>query len=83
MRGAHACTPSLLQGDTLLKEEQAWAKRLGVMIHTVFIGDGEDYPAILDNLALTTGGSRFQAVRTRPFRSPPSSACMEIAPPNR
>ena len=37
------------QGDTLLEEEQAWAKRLGVLIHTVFIGDGE-FPPILDTL---------------------------------
>jgi hypothetical protein len=49
------------QGDAELEEEQAWAKRLGVSIHTVFIGDG-DYPEILDTLALATGGARFQAI---------------------
>ena len=51
----------MLDSDAELDEEQAWAKRLGVSIHTVFIGDGE-YPPILDTLAMNTGGARFQAV---------------------
>ena len=49
------------QGDSELEDEQAWAKRLGVSIHTVFIGSGE-YPAVLDTLALSTNGARFQAI---------------------
>lgn len=44
-----------------MEDEQAWAKRLGVSIHTVFIGSG-DYPEILDTLALSTNGARFQAI---------------------
>lgn len=49
------------QGDAELQGEQAMAKRLGVRIHTVFIGQG-DYPPILDTLALATNGARFQAI---------------------
>ena len=49
------------QGCAELEEEQRWAKRLGVAIHVVFIGEGE-YPPVLDSLALGTGGARFQAV---------------------
>ena len=37
-------------------------QRLNVAIHTIFIGDSDSYPAVLDVLATETGGIRFQAV---------------------
>jgi len=44
-----------------LTEERAWAQRLKVRFHTIFIGTGR-YPAVLAQLAMDTGGRRFQAV---------------------
>ncbi len=47
-------------GDPVVERERAEAKRLGVKIHTVFIGKGEA-PRILDRLSLETHGVRFAA----------------------
>jgi len=44
-----------------LKEERAWAQRLKVCFHTIFIGTG-NYPPVLARLATDTGGRRFQAL---------------------
>lgn len=51
-------------GDTLVRRERALARKLGVRLHTVFIGDGE-CPAVLDDISLETNGLRFQATETR------------------
>ena len=49
------------KGCTELLAERERARRLGVSIHTVFIGDS-DYPGVLSTLATETGGARFQAL---------------------
>eukprot|EP00747_Dinoflagellata_sp_TGD_P033078 gnl/TRDRNA2_/TRDRNA2_136386_c0_seq2.p1 gnl/TRDRNA2_/TRDRNA2_136386_c0~~gnl/TRDRNA2_/TRDRNA2_136386_c0_seq2.p1 ORF type:complete len:296 (-),score=29.82 gnl/TRDRNA2_/TRDRNA2_136386_c0_seq2:18-905(-) len=51
-----------------LHMERAWAQRLGVCIHTIFIGQGQ-YPPVLARLAMDTGGKRFQAVPCYESRS--------------
>lgn len=45
-------------GDPEVRRERARARRLGVRIHTVFLGHGES-PAVLERLARETGGLRF------------------------
>jgi len=47
-------------GDPEVLRERAAARRLGVRVHTVFIGTGP-VPAVLDALSLETGGLRFRA----------------------
>jgi MoxR-like ATPase len=47
-------------GDPEVRSERALARRLGVRVHTVFIGLGA-CPAVLDRLSAETGGLRFQA----------------------
>ncbi len=47
-------------GDPSVRRERAEAKRLGVALHTVFLGSGE-CPPVLDDLSRETGGLRFQA----------------------
>ncbi|HXZ85532.1 MAG TPA: vWA domain-containing protein, partial [Myxococcota bacterium] len=47
-------------GDPEVRAERALARRLGVRVHSVFIGLGE-YPAVLDRLSAETGGVRFRA----------------------
>ncbi|NNL87252.1 MAG: hypothetical protein HKP27_16445, partial [Myxococcales bacterium] len=47
-------------GDPVVERERAEATRLGVKIHTVFIGKGEA-PRILDRISLETRGVRFSA----------------------
>lgn len=44
-----------------LHEERAWAQRIRVCVHTIFIGEGA-YPPVLANLAADTGGKRFRAI---------------------
>merc|ERR1711871_534623 len=48
-------------GCRKLHEERAWARRLGVCIHTIFVGEGL-YPPVLARLAVETGGKRFHAI---------------------
>jgi Mg-chelatase subunit ChlD len=50
------------RGDKLVAAQRALARRLGVMVHTVFIGAAERYPSVLDEIARDTNGQRFQAV---------------------
>ncbi len=45
-------------GDPEVAAERALARRLGVRVHTVFLGTG-DCPPVLDLLARETGGSAF------------------------
>ncbi len=47
-------------GDPTVRSERAQARRLGVAVHTVFLGLGE-CPAVLDTLSDETGGVRFVA----------------------
>jgi MoxR-like ATPase len=47
-------------GDPTIAAERALARRLGVRIHTVFLGVG-DCPAVLDLISRETGGLRFAA----------------------
>ncbi len=47
-------------GDPTLAAERAQARRLGVRIHTVFLGLG-DYPPVLELISRETGGLRFDA----------------------
>jgi Mg-chelatase subunit ChlD len=47
-------------GDPEVRHERAAARRLGVRVHTVFIGTGP-VPDVLDALSLETGGLRFRA----------------------
>ena len=47
-------------GDPQVREERAEARRLGVRIHTVFVGTGPR-PDVLDDLARETGGLAFHA----------------------
>jgi MoxR-like ATPase/Mg-chelatase subunit ChlD len=47
-------------GDPTVRKERALAKKLGVQLHTVFLGSG-DCPPVLDELSRETGGLRFQA----------------------
>jgi Mg-chelatase subunit ChlD len=51
-------------GDPNVRNERALARRLGVKVHTVFLGLGE-CPAVLDEISRETGGLRF-AARTGP-----------------
>lgn len=48
------------QGDWEVKEARALAKKLGVCIHTIFIGNNE-CPKILDVISEETSGTQFQA----------------------
>jgi hypothetical protein len=47
-------------GDPEVRAERALARSLGVRVHTVFLGTGPR-PAVLDRLALETGGLGFRA----------------------
>jgi len=47
-------------GDPVVGRERAAASRLGVRIHTVFLGKG-DCPAVLDQISTETDGMRFRA----------------------
>ena len=51
-------------GDPAVRSERALARRLGVKVHTVFLGLGE-CPAVLDEISRETEGLRFEA-RPRP-----------------
>ncbi len=51
-------------GDPAVVKERQLAKRLGVRVHTVFLGLGH-CPGVLDEISLETGGLRFVA-RPRP-----------------
>ncbi len=48
-------------GDTQVRAERALAKKLGVSLHTVFVGDGAS-PPVLDSISHETSGLRFQAI---------------------
>ena len=48
-------------GDPAVRAERALARRLGVSLHTVFLGGGE-CPMVLDQISHETGGLRFRAV---------------------
>ncbi len=45
-------------GDTSVRRERQLARRLGVALHTVFLGNG-DCPPVLDDISGETGGLRF------------------------
>ena len=45
-------------GDTTVRRERQLARRLGVALHTVFLGNG-DCPPVLDDISIETGGLRF------------------------
>ncbi|MYF94046.1 MAG: AAA domain-containing protein [Holophagales bacterium] len=45
-------------GDTTVRRERQLARRLGVALHTVFLGNG-DCPPVLDDISQETGGLRF------------------------
>ncbi len=45
-------------GDTSVRRERQLARRLGVALHTVFLGNG-DCPPVLDDISAETGGLRF------------------------
>lgn len=47
-------------GDPEVRAERALARRLGVRVHTVFIGLGE-CPPVLDRLSAETAGVSFRA----------------------
>ena len=47
-------------GDPNVRSERALARRLGVKVHTVFLGSGE-CPAVLDEISRETDGLRFEA----------------------
>ena len=47
-------------GDPRVVHERALAQRLGVRVHTVFLGLGE-CPKVLDEISEATGGVRFVA----------------------
>lgn len=47
-------------GDPTVRRERALAGKLGVSLHTVFLGSGE-CPPVLDELSRETGGLRFVA----------------------
>ena len=47
-------------GDPNVRNERALAQRLGVKVHTVFLGLGE-CPKVLDEISRETGGLRFEA----------------------
>ena len=46
-------------GDTTVRRERQLARRLGVALHTVFLGNG-DCPPVLDDISLETAGLRFR-----------------------
>lgn len=46
-------------GDTTVKRERQLAHRLGVALHTVFLGNG-DCPPVLDDISAETAGLRFR-----------------------
>ncbi len=46
-------------GDTTVRRERRLARRLGVALHTVFLGNG-DCPPVLDDISLETAGLRFR-----------------------
>jgi MoxR-like ATPase len=46
-------------GDPTVERERALARRLGVRVHTVFLGLG-DCPEVLERIALETDGLRFE-----------------------
>ncbi len=46
-------------GDTTVRRERQLAHRLGVALHTVFLGNG-DCPPVLDDISAETGGLRFR-----------------------
>ena len=46
-------------GDTTVRRERQLACRLGVALHTVFLGNG-DCPPVLDDISIETGGLRFR-----------------------
>ena len=45
-------------GDTTVRRERQLARRLGVALHTVFLGNG-DCPPVLDDISIETAGLRF------------------------
>ncbi len=45
-------------GDTTVRRERQLARRLGVSLHTVFLGNG-DCPPVLDDISIETAGLRF------------------------
>ncbi len=45
-------------GDTTVRRERQLARRLGVALHTVFLGNG-DCPPVLDDISVETSGLRF------------------------
>jgi hypothetical protein len=47
-------------GDQYVKNELYQARKLGISIHTLFIGY-EDAPVVLNNMSNVTGGSKFAA----------------------
>jgi MoxR-like ATPase len=49
-----------VEGDPEVRHERALARRLGVRVHTVFLGLGE-CPPVLDRISSETGGLRFAA----------------------
>ncbi len=49
-----------ITGDVRVRGERQLAHRLGVSVHTVFLGEGE-CPSILDDISKETGGLRFLA----------------------
>ena len=49
-----------ITGDVRVRAERKLAHRLGVSLHTVFLGEGE-CPSILDDISKETGGLRFLA----------------------
>lgn len=46
-------------GDTSVRRERQLARRLGVALHTVFLGNG-DCPPVLDDISAETAGLRFR-----------------------
>jgi uncharacterized protein with von Willebrand factor type A (vWA) domain len=54
-------------GDPEVRAERARARRLGVRVHSVFIGPGA-YPPVLDRLCAETSGLRFRSRPAGPGR---------------
>ncbi len=54
-------------GDTEVKRERERAKRLGICIHSIFIGS-KNFPMILDTISRETYGSQFVAYENKSGR---------------
>ncbi|CAJ1355922.1 unnamed protein product, partial [Effrenium voratum] len=68
-------------GDPEAREERLLARRLGVVIHTVYLGWPQGYPRALEALSGATGGRQFAAFYQPERRDEPREGVSAPRPP--